>query len=196
MNIRDKEHLVENEIDIKEQIDENIHHLNPSEENNISNIESLETEIDRLKKEVSNLSDKLLRTAAEHENSRKRFEKSAQEAKEYANVSFAKDLLNVVDNLARALEHKPSDVDAQVSNVLSGVEMTYNELINIFKNHGLETIEPKVGDKFDYNLHHAVMKVIEENYDENNIVDLVQVGYKFKERLIRPAMVKIAQKPF
>ncbi|MGI4775822.1 MAG: nucleotide exchange factor GrpE [Janthinobacterium lividum] len=192
--MEDKEDSIKSELDMEEQIDYENDSSTLRDNKNSAEMIKLQEEVDNLRQHVESLNDKLMRISAESENARKRYEKSAQEAKEYANVNFAKDLLSVLDNLARALEHKPIDLDSQTSSVLSGVEMTKDELLNIFKKHGLQAIEPQLGNKFDYNLHHAALQVMTSEHTEDSIVDVMQVGYKFRDRLIRPAMVKIAKK--
>lgn len=153
-----------------------------------------EKEVAALKNEVQELHDKLLRAMAEAENVRRRYEKMVDDAREYAIVSFAKDLLGVMDNLSRALEHAPKDLDSHASSILDGVNMTQVELSTVFKKHGLESIMPLPGEKFDYNLHHAISQIVTDEYNQDSIVGLMQVGYRMKDRLLRPAAVSVAKK--
>jgi molecular chaperone GrpE len=81
-----------------------------------------------------------------------------------------------------------------MKNMISGVDMTRNELTSIFKKHGLESIEPQAGEKFDYNIHHAVAQIETDEHDDGTIVNTMQVGYKIKDRLLRPAMVRVSKK--
>ncbi|XVN43590.1 MAG: nucleotide exchange factor GrpE [Candidatus Rickettsia vulgarisii] len=152
-------------------------------------------EIVNLKEQNELLQDKLLRTVAESENLKKRLEKTIADTREYAIFSFAKDLLAVNDNLIMALDHKPKNIDGEVANIVTGIEMTKSELSNIFAKHGLETIAPKLGEKFDYNIHHAVSQIISEEYEQDSIISVMQLGYKIKDRLLRPAMVQVAKLP-
>lgn len=147
-----------------------------------------------LKSQIEILQDKLLRTIAESENTRKRLEKLIEDAKNYAIFSFAKDLLSVNDNLSRALEHKPQNTEGDLANIITGVEMTKSELTSILKKHGLESIEPLLGEKFDYNVHHAISQVVSDEYDQDSIIGIMQSGYKIKDRLIRPAIVQVSKK--
>ena len=78
--------------------------------------------------------------------------------------------------------------------IIDGVSMIKDELISIFKKHGIESIEPKEGEGFDYNNHHAISQVVTDQYEEGTIVSTMQVGYKIKDRLIRPASVAVAKK--
>ncbi|MCC8398277.1 MAG: nucleotide exchange factor GrpE [Rickettsia endosymbiont of Labidopullus appendiculatus] len=155
--------------------------------------DSLE-EIINLKSQIEILQDKLLRTIAESDNTRKRLEKSIEEAKDYAIFSFAKDLLSVNDNLSRALEHKPQNMEGDLANIITGVEMTKSELTSILQKHGLESIEPLLGEKFDYNIHHAISQIVSDEYDQDSVIAVMQSGYKIKDRLLRPAIVQVSKK--
>ncbi len=152
-------------------------------------------EITTLKSQIEILQDKLFRTVAESENTRKRLEKTILETREYAIFSFAKDLLTVNDNLCRALEHKPQNIGEEMANILTGVEMTKNELVNMLKKHGLEPIEPTLGSKFDYNIHHAISQIESDEYEQDSIIAVMQTGYKIKDRLLRPAVVQVTKLP-
>ncbi|WP_342272488.1 nucleotide exchange factor GrpE [Candidatus Tisiphia endosymbiont of Parasteatoda lunata] len=151
-------------------------------------------EIASLKNQIEVLQDKLLRTIAESDNTRKRLEKLIEDAKDYAIFSFAKDLLSVNDNLSRALEHKPQNTEGDLASIITGVEMTKSELTSILKKHGLESIEPLLGEKFDYNIHHAISQVVSDEYDQDSIIGIMQSGYKIKDRLVRPAIVQVSKK--
>lgn len=151
-------------------------------------------DIDLLKERVQLLEDQLLRAAAESDNIRKRFEKLIDDTRDYSITSFAKDLLIVMDNLLRALTYKPQVEDIQVSNLIAGVEITKSELSNIFKRHGLEIINPNLGEKFDYNLHYAISQESNNEYEQNSIISVMQTGYKINGRLLRPAAVVVAMK--
>ncbi|WP_425360681.1 MULTISPECIES: nucleotide exchange factor GrpE [unclassified Candidatus Tisiphia] len=150
-------------------------------------------EIASLKNQIEILQDKLLRTIAESDNTRKRLEKSIEEARDYAIFSFAKDLLSVNDNLSRALEHKPQNMEGDIANIITGVEMTKGELTSILQKHGLESIEPLLGEKFDYNIHHAISQIVSEEYDQDSVIAVMQSGYKIKDRLLRPAIVQVSK---
>ncbi|WP_250311048.1 nucleotide exchange factor GrpE [Rickettsia endosymbiont of Oedothorax gibbosus] len=151
-------------------------------------------EIVSLKNQIEILQDKLLRTIAESDNTRKRLEKSIEDARDYAIFSFAKDLLSVNDNLSRALEHKPQNMEGDIANIITGVEMTKGELTSILQKHGLESIEPLLGEKFDYNIHHAISQIVSEEYDQDSVIAVMQSGYKIKDRLLRPAIVQVSKR--
>lgn len=149
--------------------------------------------IENLTQQVETLQDKLLRGLAESENIRTRSAKLVEEAREYAIFDFTKDLMPVMDNLQRALEHIPENLDAEARNVVEGVKMTKSQLESAFKKHHLESIAPQSGDKFDYNMHHAISQIMTEEFAAGSIVNTMQVGYKIKDRLIRPAAVTVAK---
>jgi molecular chaperone GrpE len=99
----------------------------------------------------------------------------------------------VMDNLHRALDHLPENLDAETQNIVEGVKMTKSQLESVFQKHHLESIAPQSGDKFDYNLHHAISQIMTEEFRAGSIVNTMQLGYKIKERLIRPAAVTVAK---
>lgn len=170
--------------------DESIEEVIENEEEKAENSQEV---IENLTEQVEILQDKLLRQLAESENIRTRSAKLVEEAREYAIFDFTKDLMPVMDNLQRALEHVPEDLDVEALNVVEGVKMTKNQLESAFKKHHLESIAPQSGDKFDYNMHHAISQIMTEEYAAGSIVDTMQVGYKIKDRLIRPAAVTVAK---
>jgi molecular chaperone GrpE len=149
--------------------------------------------IDNLTQQLEILQDKLLRGLAESENIRTRSAKLIEEAREYAIFDFTKDLIPVTDNLERALENIPENLDAEARNIVEGVKMTKSQLESAFKQHHLESITPQPGDKFDYNTHHAISQIVTEEFAAGSVVKTMQVGYKIKDRLIRPAAVTVAK---
>ena len=138
-------------------------------------------------KELAETKDQLLRITAEYANFRKRSEKEKQDAFVYAKSETIKELLPVVDNLERALATEKEDFEG----LKKGVEMTFDSLLNILSKLGVE-VYGKPGDIFDPNLHNAVMHVEDESYENGEIVDVFQKGYKINDKIIRPAMVKSA----
>ncbi|MGZ5931306.1 MAG: nucleotide exchange factor GrpE [Rhizomicrobium sp.] len=143
------------------------------------------------------LKDKLLRALAEAENTRRRAEREKTDASLYAVTRFARDMLTIADNFARALAHLPPAVrdaaDPQVKAVIEGVEATDRQLIAALANHGVKQIDTSDG-KFDPNLHQAIAEVPGAGKPGGSIVNVVQTGYTIGERLLRPAMVTVARK--
>jgi molecular chaperone GrpE len=150
--------------------------------------------IANLTEKIEGLEDKLLRTIAESENLRMRMNKTIEETRDYSIVGFAKDLVPVIDHLAMALSHLPENMTEEIKIIVEGLNMTKKELESVFKKHGLEAISPIAGENFDYNHHHAISQVMTDKHKEGTIVDTMQVGYKIKDRLIRPASVAVAKK--
>ncbi len=144
--------------------------------------------------QINDLNDRILRLLAENENTRIRHERLVKEAKDYSVGSFAKDLLGVMDNLARALEFlEKKDLSEELKGLAAGVILTKKELESVFNKYGLEAINPGKGEKFDHDLHQAVSKISTDEYESGTIVESMQAGYKLKDRLIRPAMVIVSE---
>jgi molecular chaperone GrpE len=146
--------------------------------------------------ENSALKDRLLRAMAETENIRRRSAREKQEASKFGISNFARDLVEVADNLKRALASVPAGSEEAeneaVKNLLSGIEMTDKEVHSVFERHGLKVIHP-VGEKFDPNFHQAIAEVPSEDQPHGHVVDVVQTGYVIDDRLLRPAMVTVAR---
>ncbi len=146
--------------------------------------------------EVADLKDKLLRNMAEMENMRRRAEREKAEATLYAATNFARDVLPVGDNLARALEtideEARENASDAVKNLLEGVELTQRELLNTLQKHNITIIEP-MGEKFDPNKHQAMFEVPDPEAVNGTVVQVVQAGYSIGDRVLRPAMVGVAK---
>lgn len=151
---------------------------------------------DALRAENAALKEQVLRYAADAENIRRRAEREANDARAYAIQKFARDLLGVADNLARALAAHPAveSADPAMKNFVVGVEMTEKELMSAFERNGLKKIHPKKGDKFDPHQHQAMMELAETDVAPGAIVEVMQSGYDLLGRLVRPAMVVVAAK--
>jgi molecular chaperone GrpE len=148
-----------------------------------------------LRAESAALKEQVLRYAAEADNTRRRAEREANDARAYAIQKFARDLLGVADNLARALAVQPADsADTAVKNFVVGVEMTEKELQAAFEKNGLKKIEPARGEKFDPNKHQAMMEQPGSDVAGGGVIQVLQPGYELLGRLVRPAMVVVAAK--
>ncbi len=191
-NTQNKNHENINQHNVNEHSVDESNQSNSKE--NKSSSKDQNAKIQELSEKNEILKDKLLRQMAESENIRNRGEKLAAEAREYAVFNFAKDLIPVMDNLSRALEHLPDNLSDDVKNIAEGVKMTKKELKSVFDKNLLESIAPQSGEKFDYNAHHAISQVVTDEYESGNIVNTMQIGYKLKDRLIRPAVVTVAKK--
>ncbi|MBQ8706630.1 MAG: nucleotide exchange factor GrpE [Succinivibrionaceae bacterium] len=147
--------------------------------------------IEALAFELKKAKDNELRAYAEMDNLRRRTEKEVANAKQFALSSFAKELLDVVDNLERALgsiDHSNPDF----ANIDKGVELTLKTLLKVLEKNGVLQINPK-GESFDPNTQHAIQMVESDQYEANTVVDVMQKGYNLNGRNIRPAMVVVSK---
>ena len=144
--------------------------------------------------EIAALKDRLLRAVAETENLRRRADREKADAANYAMTAFARDLLSVSDNLRRALDSIPADTDLgeNAKTLVEGIEMTERELLNMLERHNIKKIDP-MGDKFSHDLHQALFEIPDTGKEDGTIVQVMQVGYVIKDRLLRPAMVGVAR---
>ncbi len=147
------------------------------------------------REEIASLEDKLLRTMAEMQNLRRRTEKDVEEARKFGITSFARDLINVLENLRRADDSIPKEElekNELFRNLQVGVHMTHQELVNICKRHGINQIDP-LGQKFDHNLHQAMMEIPTDEAEPGTVMQVMQAGYTIYDRLLRPALVALAK---
>ncbi|MBL3285080.1 Protein GrpE [Rickettsiales endosymbiont of Paramecium tredecaurelia] len=175
----------------KEDIELNINSNQEEAENIDQDYEDAEQYIDEtkfLKEQIAELNHKLLSVVAECDNMSKRHERILEDTKDYAVTNLIKELVVVMDNLDRALEHSKNTEDLEVKNMALGIQMTKDALQSIFLKHGVVIIDPKAGDKFDYRAHHAI-KSEDAGQEDGSIIQTVQVGYSIKNRLVRSAMV-------
>jgi molecular chaperone GrpE len=155
----------------------------------------LDIELEAAREEVAALKDQLLRYAAEAENTRRRAERESNEARAFAISKFAKDLMGVADNLARALEHAPTDApDPATRNLAVGLDMTQKALLDAFARNGLVKIEPELGARFDPHKHQAVMEQTSDSVAPGGVIQVLQAGYELFGRNLRAAMVVVAAK--
>jgi len=149
-----------------------------------------------LTKETADLKDRLLRTLAEMENLRRRTEREVADARAYGVTSFARDILAVADNMERALKALDEEIrdkaEAGVKALLDGVELTERELIKVMEKHGVRKIEPQ-GQKFDPNLHQAMLEIPDASVPAGTVVQIMQPGYTIGERVLRPALVGVSK---
>ena len=181
-----------------------------SEELEESNQETLKTEDkennekkEEEKKELTpeekiiELEDKLTRTFAEMENQRRRFEKEKEDAFDYGGFAFAKEALNLIDNLERSkqvLENDESLKDSKVfKKTLEHLDIIYNDTISIFSKNNIKPIE-SLNKKLDPNLHQAMMEIEDNQKEIGTIVQEIQKGFTIKDRLLRPSLVAVSKK--
>jgi molecular chaperone GrpE len=151
-----------------------------------------------LEAELADAKDRLLRALAETENLRRRSFRDLEEAHKYAITGFARELLEVADNLSRALDAVPprarDEIDF-VRNLADGVAMTEKALLACFERHNIAKVIPEVGEKFDHNRHQAMFEVVTADQAPGTVAQVLQPGYTLAERLLRPALVGVAKAP-
>lgn len=152
-------------------------------------------EIEALRAERDELKDRFLRALADAENVRKRSQRDRREAEQYGGSRLARDLLPVYDNLKRALESVTDEQKAAAAALIEGVELTMRELVNVFAKHGIEVISPKVGDRFDPQLHEAMFEAPVPGTTAGEIIQVSAEGFMLHDRLLRPAQVGVSSTP-
>jgi molecular chaperone GrpE len=153
--------------------------------------ETLLAKYRELEGELSEAQERVLRTAADAENFKKRLQREKEEQTRYANESFMRDLLPVIDNLERALEH--SETGADEGGLLEGLNMTLKGFLDTLARFGCTPVET-AGKPFDPNFHEAVSQEESADHEPNTVLTELQKGYMFKERLLRPAMVLVSKR--
>jgi len=150
-----------------------------------------------LEAELADTKDRMLRALAEVENLRRRSARELEEARKYAITGFARELLEIDDNLSRALGSIPqraADEIGFVKTLAEGVAMTQKALAACFERHQIAKVTPEIGERFDHNRHQAMFEV-ESDQPPGTIAQVLQPGYVIAERLLRPALVGVAKAP-
>jgi len=157
-------------------------------------VTSVEERLAAAESELAEAKDRLLRALAETENVRRRAQREREDAAKYGASNLAKDLINVADNLRRALASVPEGQvkDDLTRTLLQGVDATERELLAAFERHGIRRIDP-MGERFDHNFHQAIMEVENSGQPGGTVVQVLQPGYAMHDRLLRPAMVGVAK---
>ena len=152
--------------------------------------------LEQLRGDLDGARQDVLYARAEAQNARRRSEKDVADARNYAVTGFARDILSVADNLARAVEAIPAELreDDKMKPLVAGIEATRRELDKVFDQHGIKRIAA-VGLPLDPNQHQAMLEVPSADQEPGTIVQEMQAGYMLRERLLRPAMVGVAKKP-
>jgi molecular chaperone GrpE len=183
-NEENQDHSKEKKIDTKKNNSNNIEDKNQKKEL------SPEEEIDSLK-------DKLARTLAEMENQRRRFEKEKEDAFEYGGFAFARESLNLLDNLERSKLSLENDEKLKntetLKKVIEHLDVINKDILSIFKKNNIEPIK-SINEKLDPNLHQAMMEIEDESKEPGTIVQEIQKGFMMKDRLLRPSLVGVSKK--
>lgn len=151
-----------------------------------------EDELEALRAERDEMKDRFMRALADAENVRKRAQKERKEAEQYGGSKLARDLLPVYDNMARAVGSVTDDQKEASAALIEGVELTMRELINVFKKHGIEPVQPQVGDKFDPQVHEAMFEAPVPGTKAGEIIQVSADGFMLHDRLLRPAQVGVS----
>ena len=149
-----------------------------------------------LKMELEQAIEDKKRALAEAENTRRRGIKDLEQSRKYGHLSFAREMLSVVDSLESAVNATPQNKDSltdELKNFIVGVEMTLEQLKQVFNNHNISKIDPH-GDKFDYNVHQAMFEKENDDVEPGVIIEVMQPGWSLHDRLLRPAMVGVSKK--
>ena len=199
----DKEELKENmdgntteETELNNQTAENDDANQESEDKNFAS-EKEEEEKLTPEEELEALKDKLARTFAEMENQRRRFEKEKEDAYEYGGYSFAKEALNLLDNLERSKavlenDEKLKDTDA-LKKIIEHLDIINGDMLSIFKKNNIEPVK-SINEKLDPNLHQAMMEIEDDEKEPGTIIQEIQKGFMMKDRLLRPSLVGVSKK--
>src|SRR6202012_2335810 len=152
--------------------------------------------VEALTKEVAEARDKMLRTLAEMENLRQRTRREVADAKTYGITGFARDVLDIADNLQRALDAVPAEAkataDPGLKALMEGVELTERSLLNTLEKNGVKKFDPS-GEKFDPNFQQAMYEVPDTSVPSGTVVQVVQAGYMIGDRVLRPALVAVSK---
>jgi molecular chaperone GrpE len=155
-----------------------------------------EGSVEALAKELAEAKDRTLRTLAEMENLRKRTTREIADARAYGITAFARDVLDIADNLQRALDAVPAEAkaaaDPGLKALIEGVELTERSLLNTLEKNGVKKFDP-TGERFDPNFQQAMYEVPDPSVPSGTVVQVVQTGYKIGERILRPALVGVSK---
>ena len=168
----------------------------PEQEQEVEEVETSEDIIAKLNEEITNLKDQRLRAIAELENFRKRAEKDQSDALKYGVSNFAKEIINISDNIERAQSSIPEEAknNETIKPVIEGIDLIAQSVVTTFEKIGIKKIE-SLNEKFDHNLHQAMMEIEKDDLEPGTIVQELIPGYTLHDRLLRPAMVGVSKKP-
>ena len=185
---KNEEELKKNNIEVEN------NHLSEKEKGVYSEKEKIEISDEE---KIKELEDKLVRSLAEMENQRRRFEKEKEDAFEFGGFAFAKESLSLIDNLERAkISLKNDEIlkkNDSLKKILETFEVIEKDLLSIFKKNGIEPIQ-SLNQKFDPNFHQAMLEIEDQNKESGIVVQEIQKGYTMKERLLRPSLVGVTKK--
>lgn len=182
-----KKSLEKNE---KQEKHDNKNHEKHENKNHEKIVKKYETEIEKLKLDLTNVNEKMLRNQAELVNFKRRKEEEVSHMMKYCNEDILKSLLPIIDNFERGLMMDDNDLSDEVSKFLSGFKMIYTDIIGIMNKNEVKEIEAE-GIEFDPKVHQAVLMEHDEEKPHGVVLEVLQKGYMYKDKVIRPAMVKV-----
>lgn len=182
-----KKSLEKNE---KQEKHDNKNHERHENKNHEKIVKKYETDIEKLKLDLTNVNEKMLRNQAELVNFKRRKEEEVSHMMKYCNEDILKSLLPIIDNFERGLMMDDNDLSDEVSKFLSGFKMIYTDIIGIMNKNEVKEIEAE-GIEFDPKVHQAVLMDHDEEKPHGVVLEVLQKGYMYKDKVIRPAMVKV-----
>ena len=195
--LKEKTENITNTDSISDEVDKGKEELNQKDGEESSNVEKEEEKKLTPEEEIETLKDKLARTFAEMENQRRRFEKEKDDAYEYGGYSFAKEALNLLDNLERsktALENDDNLKNTEaLKKIVDHLNIINDDMLSIFKKNNIEPIK-SIDQKLDPNLHQAMMEIEDDSKEPGTIVQEIQKGFMMKDRLLRPSLVGVSKR--
>lgn len=159
-------------------------------EENVSETEKLKIEIEQLKGELEESKNAYFKAYADTENTKRRLQSEFEKSNKYKLQDFGNEILPILDNLERALVAQGDS--EELKNYAKGFEMIYNQLVDILKKNGIEVIDC-LNKEFDANFHHAIMQEPREGVESGIVIEVLQKGYMLKDRILRPALVKVSE---
>ena len=193
---KEQNQKTENNTQIKNKDDEVINETSNNKPDNNLDTKKEETEI-KPEDKIRELEDKLARTFAEMENQRRRFEKEREEAYEYGGFNFAKEALNLIDNLERSKQILQNDETLKNSEALKKVlehfDIIYKDILSVFSKNDIKSIDC-LNKKLDPNFHQAMMEIDDDQKEPGTIIQEIQKGFTIKDRLLRPSLVGVSKK--
>ena len=194
----EKENLKKEEENNYQSEEKNLDTQENNSKNNGENLEDKEQKKELSpEEEIESLKDKLARTFAEMENQRRRFEKEKEDAFEYGGFAFAKESLNLLDNLERSKLSLENDEKLKntetLKKVLDHLNVINQDILSIFKKNNIEPIK-SINEKLDPNLHQAMMEIEDDTKEPGTIIQEIQKGFMMKDRLLRPSLVGVSKK--
>ena len=193
---KEQNQKTEDNTQIKNKDDEVIDETSNNKPDNNLDTKKEETEI-KPEDKIRELEDKLARTFAEMENQRRRFEKEREEAYEYGGFNFAKEALNLIDNLERSKQILQNDETLKNSDALRKIlehfDIIYKDILSVFSKNDIKPID-SLNKKLDPNFHQAMMEIDDDQKEPGTIIQEIQKGFTIKDRLLRPSLVGVSKK--